>query len=80
MSGFYCLAYICIKEVGVFGVGAECECQGGWAQRLISYKKLPCSGRSGLNLGVSGGKKKERSCCGLLVVEAAPMDFDSYNS
>ena len=70
MGGFYCLAYICTKEVGVFGVGAECECQGGWVQRLISYKKLPCSSRSGLNLGVSE-KKGERSCCGLLVVEAA---------
>ena len=57
MGGFYCLAYICTKEVGVFGVGAECECQGGWVQRLISYKKLPRSGRSGLNLGISGGKK-----------------------
>lgn len=53
---FYCLAYICTKEVGVFGVGAECECQGGWAQRLISYKKLPCSSRSGLNLGKNGKK------------------------
>lgn len=44
---------------------------GGWAQCLISYKKLPCSSRSGPNLGVSGKKKMGRSCCELLVVEAA---------
>jgi len=70
MGGFYCLAYICTKEVGVFGVGAECECQGGWAERLISYKKLPCSSRSGLKLR-GQWKKMGRSCYGLLAVEAA---------
>jgi len=75
MGGFYCLAYICTKEVGVFGVGAECECQGGWAQRLISYKKLPCSSRSGLNLGVSGEKKWEEAAAGFWLLKLRSYGF-----